>query len=79
MIAVEGLGTPSSNADAFRVLGRAGVLEPTLATARAGAVGFRNVLVHGYVDVDDTLVVANLAHLPALRAFVRAITGLVDD
>ncbi len=44
----------------------------------AGSVGFRNVLVHGYADVDDRLVVDNLAHLPALRGDVRAMTALLD-
>ncbi len=79
VVASEGLGTPSSNAEAFRLLGRAGILPDDLATSLAGAVGFRNVLVHGYADVDDRLVVDNLAQLPALRSFVAAMTALLSD
>ena len=36
----------------------------------AGAVGFRNVLVHQYVEVDDERVVDNLDRLDDLRRFV---------
>jgi uncharacterized protein YutE (UPF0331/DUF86 family) len=78
VVADRGLGTPASNADAFRLLARDGVLDRSLATSLAGAVGFRNVLVHGYADVDDPLVVANLSRLSDLRAYVRAMTALLD-
>jgi uncharacterized protein YutE (UPF0331/DUF86 family) len=78
VVADRGLGAPSSNADAFRLLAQRGVLDRTLATSMAGAVGFRNVLVHGYADVDDRLVVDNLSRLPELHAFVRAMTRLLD-
>ena len=61
------------------LLGRAGILPADLATSLAGAVGLRNVLVHGYLDVDDRLVVDNLAQLPALRSFVAEMTALLRD
>lgn len=48
-----------------------------LATVLAGAVGFRNVLVHDYAEVDDRRVVAHLQFLPDLRAFVAAMTRLL--
>lgn len=79
VIAADGLGTPASNAEAFRLLRRAGILPSDVATSLAGAVGFRNVLVHGYAEVDDRLVVDNLAQLPALRAYVAAMTALLTD
>jgi len=41
----------------------------------ARAVGFRNVLVHRYADVDDDLVVAQLRELDTLEAFVRQVTA----
>jgi len=37
------------------------------------AVGFRNVLVHEYVDVDDQVVLRSLAELGDLRAFSQRI------
>ncbi len=79
VVAARGLGTPSSNAEAFRLLDRAGILPADVATSLAGAVGFRNVLVHGYADVDDRLVVDNLAQLPALRRYVAAMTALLAE
>jgi uncharacterized protein YutE (UPF0331/DUF86 family) len=77
VVADRGLGTPSSNADAFRLLGRDGVIERDLATSMGGAVGFRNVLVHDYAEVDDGLVVDNLSRVPELRAYVREMTSLL--
>lgn len=70
---IRGLGTATHNADAMRLLGRHGVSEPDLAESLARAVGFRNILVHGYADVDDDLVVAELDRLADLAAFVRAV------
>ncbi len=44
-----------------------------LGDSLARAVGFRNVLVHGYADVDDALVVAQLDRLADLQAFVHGV------
>lgn len=73
LCASEQWGAPSSNADAFRLLARQEVVDDDLARRLAAAVGFRNVLVHEYVDVDDARVVAALGELDDLRAFVRAV------
>jgi len=74
LCASEGWGPPASNADAMRILGRQGVLSAELAESMARAVGFRNVLVHGYVDVDDDRVVAQLDRVADLEAFSRAVS-----
>lgn len=79
VIAAQGLGVPATNAQAFRTLSTAGLLDFDLATRMAGAVGFRNVLVHGYAEVNDWLVVANLARLGDLAEIVRAFTALLAD
>ena len=71
-------GPPSNNGDTMRLLGDHGVLDPTLATALRSAVGFRNVLVHDYVDVDDQIVLAQLADLTDLESFVVAIAAYVE-
>lgn len=76
--ASEGYGPPASNADAVRLLGRHGDLSASLAGDVAEAVGFRNVLVHGYVDVDDDRVVANLDRLDDLQEFVAQLTRLIS-
>lgn len=69
----QGWGPPATNADAVRLLGRQGVLPMDLADAVGRAVGFRNVLVRGYVDVDDRIVLARLADLSDLERFVGAV------
>ncbi len=73
--ASEGWGPPSSNADALRLLGRHGVVPSDLSEVMATAVGFRNVLVHGYVDVDDRRVVAFLERVTDLKAFVSHVSS----
>ena len=79
VVADQGLGVPVSNAAAFRQLADAGLLDDALAATMAGAVGFRNVLVHGYAEVDDRRVVAHLHQLPHLRRFVAAMTALLEE
>lgn len=53
VIASEGARAPESYADAFTVLGEAGVLDPELTTSLEDAARFRNLLVHQYGEVDD--------------------------
>lgn len=71
--AAEGGGPPQTNGDAMTILGSRGVLEPDLAARMRLAVGFHNVLVHEYVDVDDARVLARLHDLGDLRRFARAV------
>lgn len=75
LCASEGWGPPASNADSLRLLGGRGVLAVPLAESMARAVGFRNVLVHGYVDVDDHRVVAFLDQVGDLVAFVASVAA----
>ncbi len=71
----EGWGPPASNADSVRLLGRHHVLDARLADRVAAAVGFRNVLVHAYADVDDDRVVAHLDEVQDLEAFLAQTAG----
>lgn len=68
-------GPPSSNAEAVTTLAAHDVLDDALARHLTGAVRFRNVLVHGYADVDDDLVVANLDRLSNVRAFIQQVSA----
>ena len=54
-IADRALGTPETNRDAFTVLERAGELPPPLAENLRGWAGFRNVLVHEYLEIDHSI------------------------
>lgn len=73
----EGWPAAETNGDAVRELGRRGVLDPATAEAIGSAVGFRNLLVHQYADVDDERVVAHLHDLGDLRAFVAGVARWV--
>lgn len=76
--AAEGWGPPDTNAHAMRLLGEHGVLEPARAESMARAVGFRNLLVHGYADIDDDLVVAHLDEISEFRGFVEDVSRWID-
>ncbi|MEJ5944591.1 DUF86 domain-containing protein [Pseudokineococcus basanitobsidens] len=69
---VEGYG------DAFVALAERGVLPGPLAARLRTAAGMRNVLVHGYVDVDPDLVLASLDHLGDLRDLAAAVDRALD-
>ncbi len=77
--AAQGWGPPETNADALSLLGRHGVLANDVAASMSRASGFRNVLVHDYVRVDDDLVVAKLADLHDLRAFAREVAKWLQN
>ena len=61
---------PRDNGDAMRALGQRGILDPGTADRMRMAVGFRNVLVHEYVGVDDGIVLNRLADLSDLEEFI---------
>jgi uncharacterized protein YutE (UPF0331/DUF86 family) len=56
IVSDESLGEPSTNRELFGLLARAGWLESTLADRLSLMAGFRNVLVHGYDEVDLAVV-----------------------
>lgn len=53
-----GLRTPDSNRDAFTVLEEAGEIQAALAERMRGWAGFRNVLVHEYINIDHRIAYA---------------------
>lgn len=78
IVVAEGWGVPETNADAIRELAARGVIESTLAQSLARAAGFRNVLVHRYVDVDDDAVVANLSRLDDIDRYVGSVSAWLE-
>jgi uncharacterized protein YutE (UPF0331/DUF86 family) len=74
IVADERLGEPRTNRELFELLARNGWLSRELASPLLDMAGFRNVLVHGYDDVDLEIVEDVVAHhLDDLLAFVKAI------
>lgn len=78
IVAAEGWSPTETNADAVRQLGREGVLAPELAASIAEAVGFRNLLVHQYGDIDDERAIAHLARLRDLREFTTSVARWLE-
>lgn len=76
--ASEGWGPPADNGDALRLLGSHGVLVQELANRLRRAAGFRDVLVHEYVGVDDEVVLARLDDPSDLAGFVAAVAEWIE-
>lgn len=75
LCSTESLGTPRDNGEAMLRLGNAGMLTRETALAMVKAVGFRNVLVHEYVDVQDAIVLDRLSDHNDLMNFAREIAA----
>ena len=56
IIATRHLGAPQNSADAFRLLRQAGVLQQHTAQRMQAMVGFRNIAIHQYQDLDITVI-----------------------
>ena len=70
----ERLGEPRTNRELFELLERAGWIATPLAASLRNMAGFRNILVHGYDDVDLGVVRDILErHLGDLTSFASAI------
>ena len=68
------LGEPATNRQLFELLRAAGWLDDPLAERLGAMAGFRNILVHGYAEVDLAVVHDVLEHhLPDFEAFVAAL------
>lgn len=67
-------GTWSSGAEAFEVLGEAGLLDPAQRDAMVRMSRFRNLIVHEYARLDPAMVVRILReHLTDLARFKTAV------
>jgi uncharacterized protein YutE (UPF0331/DUF86 family) len=77
--ASEGWGPPRDNGDAIAILGTHGVLAAALAASMRQAVGFRNILVHEYVEVSDSIVLSRLADVSELERFSAQVAAFVTS
>lgn len=74
VIADDGLRTPETYADSFRVLGEHGILTEEQTAVMEKMAKFRNVVVHQYEAVDAEIVVLILQrHLDDFQLFSNAI------
>lgn len=75
IVSDESLGEPQTNRHLFDLLVRAGWLDDSLAAQLSRMAGFRNVLVHGYDDVDLAVVEDIVRHrLDDLLQFVAVVS-----
>lgn len=78
VISSEGLRAPGSYADAFVVLGEAGVIDAPLAVEMERFARQRNLLVHEYLDIVDARVLSDARNgLPGLARYMTAIAARV--
>ena len=74
IVSDERLGEPATNRDLYALLARAGWIGEAQVLTLGAMAGFRNVLVHGYTEVDPALVRDVVEHrLADLEGFVAAI------
>jgi len=79
-VRLRGLGIPQESRDAFRMLEEAGLLPSELGSSmQAIMVGFRNVAVHNYQNLDLAIVQAILkGRLDDFRAFAKLMVSAQD-
>jgi len=79
LIVDRGHAPPADAYSSFIGAAAAGALPPELASALAPSAGERNVIVHEYEDIDDSIVFESLADILLLyRKYIRAILGSLD-
>jgi uncharacterized protein YutE (UPF0331/DUF86 family) len=69
VIALENLRKPADYYEGFMILGEAGFLSIDFARDIAPVAGFRNILVHEYLQLDWALVFENLQRIDELAEF----------
>lgn len=70
---------PDTMAGAFEAMHRAGLLSAALAGRMKGAVGFRNVAIHNYREIDWRIVHSICReHLGDFQAFARAVLQVIE-
>ncbi len=77
IVAEQGLGSPDDAEELFACLAATGAIPPPLFERIRGLAGFRNILVHDYLLVDQQIVYGLLARLDDLVELARALDAYV--
>ncbi len=64
---------PKDAKESIVILGEEGVLEAEFANRFSGMAGFRNILVHDYINIDYAKVADNLKNLKDFETFAKAV------
>jgi uncharacterized protein YutE (UPF0331/DUF86 family) len=78
LISALGLTPPDDFRGVFTSLRQAGVLDADLAERLGDAAGLRNLLVHGYADIDHRRLWHSLGALDDLRQFAAAAASAAE-
>jgi uncharacterized protein YutE (UPF0331/DUF86 family)/predicted nucleotidyltransferase len=78
LLAARGESVPDTYEAVLLQLGRAGIVPPAFAERIRKMAGFRNVLVHAYVDVDPRKVADALRHVEDFEEFARHAQAELD-
>jgi len=77
IIAQSNQKAPSTMGETFTILNTMGIIDQTTTANMVGAVGFRNVAVHGYDKLDLAIVFAIArTHIEDFKQFARAVSAL---
>jgi uncharacterized protein YutE (UPF0331/DUF86 family) len=79
IISIEGLEKPRDYYEAIMRLGEADILPIEFATALAPIAGFRNILVHDYMDLNWDEIYKNLHRLNDIERFMENIKTWVKE
>lgn len=63
----------------MRLVGAGGAVDEQLARRLVGAVGFRNLLVHQYAEIDDARTVAFLDRIGDIQDFVSQVSTWLGE
>lgn len=78
LIADLGFRSPLTYAESFTVLREEGIISPDLAETMQKIAGFRNILVHDYLEIDQQIVYTTLNKLQDFREFAQCIHRVLD-
>ena len=81
IVKTKSLGLPNSSRELFTILMDAGMISEDICKQMQGMVGFRNIAVHDYQNLNIEIVVAIVQkHLGDFEEFVREVfSGYFDD
>ena len=79
IISLDALEKPRDYYEAILILGQAGILPSDFAQKLAPMAGFRNILVHDYLEIDWNEVYSNLQHLDDLETFMRHVKNWMRE
>ena len=79
IISIEGLEKPLDYFDAIMRLGEAGILSLKFAEKLAPIAGFRNILVHDYLDINWDEVYNNLHQLHDITKFMKQVKAWMKE